>query len=164
MNKVLSILKEYYPYIIIIIVVILLRSFVITPVRVSGTSMDKTLSSGDIMFLYKLASPKRDSIVVVDKEVEGNTIIKRVIGLPGETIECVEGVIYINDKKYDNKYANGDTNDFKKITLKDDEYFVLGDNRQVSQDSRVFGPVKRKYIKGTANFIIFPFNHFGLVK
>ncbi len=157
------IIKEYLPYVIIIIVVVLIRSFVITPVRVNGSSMDKTLSNGQIMLLYKLTDIKQNDIVVVDKSVQGSTLIKRLIAMPGDTIECINGKIFINNQEYDDKYAFGTTNDFEKITLKDDEYFILGDNRLVSEDSRYFGPVKRDKIKGKIVFSIYPFNTFGKV-
>ena len=157
-------LKENYIYIIIIIVVLLIRTFIATPVRVDGKSMNKTLSNGDIMILNKLGTVKRESIVVIDKEYSGSTIIKRIIGMPGETIECKDGVIYINGTKYDDKYAYGETSDFTRVTLKDDEYYVLGDNRLVSADSRYSGPVKEEYIKGTTNIVLFPFNRIGKVK
>lgn len=157
-------IKEWVPYIIIIIVVLLIRTYIITPVKVNGSSMDKTLKEGEIMLLYKLDSIEREDIIVVNKKVEGNSIIKRIIGLPGETIECIDGVIYINDEEYEDKYAYGITSDFNEIKLKDDEYFVLGDNRLVSKDSRYFGPVKFKYIEGTCNVVIFPFSKFGVVE
>ena len=157
-------LKEYLPYIIIIIAVVMIRTYIITPVRVTGSSMSKTLSNGDIMILYKQAHIDREDIVVIDKTVEGNNIIKRIIAMPGETIKCDNGVIYINGKKYKDKYAYGLTSDFKELKLKKDEYFVLGDNRIVSKDSRYFGPVKKQYIKGAASFVIFPFKKIGNVK
>ena len=157
-------LKEYASYIIILILVILTRTFLITPVRVSGTSMNNTLRNGDVMFLYKIATFEREDIVVVNKKVEGSTIIKRIIGMPGETIKCKDGIIYINGKKYKDPFGYGKTSDFSKVKLKKGEYFLLGDNREVSQDSRYFGPVKEKYLLGETNFIIFPFKHFGKVK
>lgn len=156
-------LKEYLPYILIIVLIILIRTFVVTPVRVRGTSMDDTLKEGQILLLFKQSNFGKEDIVVVSEEVEGSRIIKRIIGVPGDTIKCIDNIIYINNEKYDDKYANNPTSDFDEITLKDDEYFVLGDNRKVSEDSRYFGPVKEKYIVGKANFIIFPFNKFGIV-
>ena len=156
-------LKEYLPYIVILILVILTRTFLITPVRVNGASMEKTLKNGEIMLLYKRASIKKEDIVVIDKSVEGSNIIKRVIAMPLEKIKCEDGIIYINNQKYDDKYAYGITGDFKEITLKKDEYFVLGDNRLVSEDSRYFGPVKRKNIMGRANIVLYPFNKIGKV-
>lgn len=156
-------LKEYLPYLIIIILVVLTRTFLVTPVRVTGTSMDKTLADGEIMLLYKQGTVDRFDIVVIDKKVEGNNIIKRIIGLPNEKIKCENGVVMINGKKIKDAYAYGITSDFKEVTLKSDEYFVLGDNRIVSEDSRYFGPVKEKYIKGTTNLVLFPFTKIGTV-
>ena len=157
-------LKEYIPYIVILILVVLTRTFLITPVRVSGTSMNNTLYNGDIMFLYKIATYQRGDIVVVSKKVEGDTIIKRIIGMPGETIKCEDGIIYINNKKFNHKYGYGTTSDFDEKKLGNDEYFLLGDNREVSQDSRAFGAVKEKNLLGETNFVIFPFKNFGNVK
>jgi len=153
--------KNYGSYILIIISVVLIRSFIVTPIKVSGSSMVKTLEDGEIMLLYKLADIKREDIVVVDKSVEGNLIIKRVIGMPGDTISCKDSIIYINDEVYDDNHAYGITTDFAKLTLGDDEYFVLGDNRKISKDSRVFGPIKREKILGQANIVIFPFDEIG---
>ncbi len=157
-------IKENGIYIIIIILVILFRTFISTPVKVNGSSMDNTLSHGEIMILYKLGEVKRDSIVVINKKYEGSYIIKRVIALPEEKISCIGGEIFINGKKYNDKYAYGKTNDFDEVILKKDEYFVLGDNRKVSKDSRYLGPVNKKYIDGTTNFVLFPFNKMGIVK
>jgi len=158
MNK----FKEIIPYIVILIVVILIRSFIVTPVRVNGPSMDKTLKDKEIMILNKLASIKRGDIVVVD--IGSEKVIKRIIGLPGDSIYCQEGKLYINDKLYKENYTSSDTNDFTKEYLNDDEYFVMGDNRAVSMDSRTFGPVSKKQILGVSNFVLFPFNRFGKVK
>ena len=156
-------LKEYVPYIVIFVLVILTRAFIITPVRVNGSSMDNTLKSGDVMLLYKMASIERNDIVVVGPEVQGSNIIKRVIGMPGEKIKCTDGIIYINDKKYNDKYAYGMTSDFEEVTLDDDEYFVLGDTRLVSEDSRIFGPIEEDTIKGQASIVLYPFNKIGKV-
>lgn len=158
-----KIIKEYAPYVALIVIVLLVRTFIVTPVRVSGTSMDKTLTNGQILILYKLSDIKRNDIVVVDKSVQGSTLIKRLIGLPGETIECINGKIFINDKEYEDKYAYGITEDFPKVELKDDEYFILGDNRIVSEDSRYFGAINRKSIKGYIIFSLYPFNRFGKI-
>lgn len=154
-------LKESLSYIIVIVAVILIRTFIATPIRVSGSSMETTLYNGNIMILNKLGKIDRNDIVVIDKKVIGSAIIKRVIGMPGDTIYCKEGQIYLNDEKYEDRYAFGITGDFEWVTLKDDEYFVLGDNRIVSQDSRDFGPVSEEHIKGTTNFMIYPFSKFG---
>lgn len=160
-----KIIKEILSYVVIILVVLLIRTYIGTPVKVNGTSMVPTLKEGNILVLNKLdKSFSREDIVVINKKVEGSTIIKRVIGLPNEKIKCINGTIFINDKKYDDKYGSGQTSDFEEITLKSDEYFVLGDNRTISKDSRSLGPIKEKYIEGTTKIILYPFNKIGKVK
>lgn len=156
--------KEYLPYVIIIIVVILIRSFVITPVRVQGPSMKNTLENGDILLLYKLGNLHRNDIAVLKDVTDDEAIIKRVIGLPGETIEIIDSIIYIDGKVIEDKHAFGDTRDYAKTTLANDEYFLLGDNRTVSKDSRYFGPVKKSNIKGKVIFRLFPFSKIGIIK
>ena len=144
----MKIIKEIIPYIVIVLVVVLIRTFIITPVRVDGDSMKNTLKNGDILLLYKLGSINRLDIIVLDEEKDNEKIIKRVIGLPGETVAIKKGKIYINDKVIDDEYAYGETSDYDKVTLEDDEYFILGDNRLISKDSRYFGPIKENEIKG----------------
>lgn len=156
-----KILKELVPYIVILVVVVLIRTFIVTPIIVDGDSMSPTLTDGEMMLLNKLGSIEKNDIVVINNE-EGY-IIKRVIALPGESIECRDGVIYINDEKYDDNFASK-TDDFVKQFLNDDEYFVMGDNRLVSMDSRIFGAVTKEEILGTTNFVIYPFNKFGKIK
>ena len=158
-----KILKEIYPYIIIVICVVLFRSFIATPILVKGRSMYDTLKGNEMMILNKLAKIDRYDIVVVD-EVNDDYIIKRVIALPYETIYCKDNIIYVNGKKINDKYAYGETADFEEITLTSNEYFVMGDNREVSKDSRIIGPVTKKEIKGTTRFILYPFNKIGFVK
>ena len=160
----MKIIKEIIPYIVIVLVVVLIRTFIITPVRVDGDSMKNTLKNGDILLLYKLGSINRLDIIVLDEEKDNEKIIKRVIGLPGETVAIKKGKIYINDKVIDDEYAYGETSDYNKVTLKDDEYFILGDNRLISKDSRYFGPIKDNEIKGKIVFRLFPFTKIGTVQ
>lgn len=160
----MKVIKEVIPYIVIVVVVVLIRTFIITPVRVDGDSMKNTLKNGDILLLYKLSSIDRFDIIVLDEEKDNEKIIKRVIGLPGETVAIKKGKIYINDKVIDDEYAYGETSDYNKVTLKDDEYFILGDNRLISKDSRYFGPIKENEIKGKIVFRLFPFTKIGTVK
>ena len=98
-------MKELIPYIVILILVILLKLFIVTPIRVNGTSMMNTLHPKDIMILNKTAyltkNPKRFDIVVV--RLEDEDIIKRVIGLPGEVIEYKDNTLYVNGKKVEEK-------------------------------------------------------------
>lgn len=166
MVKKMKYLKEAMPYIIILMVVILIRTFIVTPIKVNGESMYDTLNGSEIMILWRTKDIQRYDIVVADLIENGrktDTLIKRVYGLPGETISCEDGIIYINDKKIEDSYAYGKTKDFKAITLGSDEYFLLGDNRGVSLDSRIFGPINKKHIDGKTDFIIWPFKKFGKV-
>ncbi len=158
-DKIIKSIKELLPYIIIFIVVLLIRAFIATPIKVNGNSMYKTLDGSEFMILNKLSKIERFDIVVVDSH--SDELIKRIYGLPGEKISIENNTIYINDKKLEDIYANGETSDYESIILQDDEYFILGDNRTVSLDSRIIGPVKKKQIKGTTNFILYPFNRFG---
>ena len=158
----MKIIKEIYPYVIILVAVVLFRSFIATPVRVDGESMFPTLKGNEIMILNKLGHIDRYDIVVVKESKDD--IIKRVYGLPGETIEVENSNIYINGKKIKDNFGSGETEDYPKRKLKKNEYFVLGDNREISKDSRIIGPVKEKQILGTTSFVIFPFNHLGKVK
>ena len=141
----------------------LIRSFIATPVRVDGDSMNKTFKNGDILILYKLSKINRFDVIVLHEEKNNEKIIKRVIGMPGDTVAIKDGEIYINDEKIDDEYAYGMTSDYDRITLKSDEYFILGDNRLISKDSRYFGPIKEKEIKGKVIFRIFPFSKFGKI-
>ena len=161
-EKIKKNIKELGPYILILIAVLTIRTFFITPIKVNGQSMYDTLDGNEYMLLNKRSKIERFDIVVV--KANNDELIKRIYGLPGETLSIENNTIYINDKKIEDLYAYGETSDFEKITLEEDEYFILGDNRAVSLDSRYIGPVKKSQIKGTADFIIFPFNLFGKVE
>ena len=166
----MKIVKELIPYIIIVIVVIVFRTFIATPIRVDGPSMEDTLKNGDILLLNKLnKSIKRFDIVVIYKS--DIRLIKRVIGLPGENIEYKDNELYINGKVVED-VALIRTGDFtlKELygvdRIPEDYYFVLGDNRTVSKDSRYYdiGLIKRSEIAGTTSFRFFPFNKIGKIK
>ena len=159
----MKIIKEILPYVLIIIAVILIRTFIITPVRVDGASMDQTLEDGQILLLYKLANIDYGDIVVLDEEKEGEIIIKRIIGMPKDTVSIKDNTVYVNDEELEEDYAYGETSDYEEITLGDDEYFILGDNRPISKDSRYFGPVKEDEIIGKIIFRLWPFNKFGTI-
>lgn len=163
MNKSKKVILEILSYIAILVVVILIKVYVVSPIRVNGSSMYKTLHDKDIMllneFTYYFNDIERLDIVVVKEH--GELLIKRVIGLPGETIECKDGIVYINDKKLTETYTNSATDDFEKVIMNKNEYFVMGDNREVSLDSRTYGTYNKKDIRGKASFTIYPFNRFG---
>lgn len=159
--------KEILSYIIIIVVVLLIKHYVITPIKVNGNSMNNTLKNKDIMILdkisYRFQEIERFDIVVIKK---GNDyLIKRVIGMPGETVEYKNNKLYINDKNIDEKFIHEKTNDFiMEEKIPDDCYFVVGDNRPVSNDSRYIGVINKKDILGKTSLVIFPFSRFGIKK
>lgn len=155
-------IKEYSIYVIIILVVVLIRTFLVTPIKVNGPSMESTLKDGYFMILKKYdKSFERGDIVVV--KTKDDRIIKRVIGLPKEDIEYKDNELYIDGKKIEQKYGYGHTNDFTDY-CGNDEYFVLGDNREDSTDSRILGCIQKEDILGKTDFVFFPFGKFGKVK
>ena len=170
-EKIIKIIKEIFSYVFIFVIVLLIKTYVFTPIRVNGGSMEPTLKHNDMMILneigYYLNGVERFDIVVVS--VNGEKIIKRVIGLPGDKVEYKDNQLYINDKVVEEDFIHGDTLDF---SLKDDlgydiipdnYYFVVGDNRNNSIDSRIIGLVSNKQIKGKTKLVIYPFNKFGNV-
>lgn len=159
-----KIIKEVIPFIAIILVVLFVKQFIVTPVQVNGDSMYPTLKNGDLMILnrlsYNFGSINRFDIVVVSKD--DSYIIKRVIGLPGEKIEFKDNVLYINDEETDEPFLKDTvtTDDFVTY-VGDDCYFVMGDNRSISLDSRILGCFKMEKIKGKTSFTFFPFSRLG---
>lgn len=115
------------------------------PVRIVGNSMFPTLHNGDLALCSRFTNIDRFDVVVVN--VDNMKIIKRVIGLPNETIEYKDNKLYINGEHVQDVYNNGYTKDFKH-SLKDNEYFCLGDNRENSKDSREYGGFTRNQIVG----------------
>lgn len=157
------IFKELLPYVLIVIVVLFIKMYIVSPIRVNGESMYSTLHDGDIMLLdeasYRFSDIERFDIVVIKYNDE--YLIKRVIGLPGEIVSCKDNTIYIDGKKVKENFKHAKTSDFDDVKISDDEYFVLGDNRVNSIDSRMIGNIKKDLIKGKSSFTLFPFSRFG---
>lgn len=163
-------------YIIIITVLcVAFQHYLYSPMRVIGDSMNPVLSSGDILLVsesaYKEAEPGRFDLIVFKYKYDIHTrYIKRVIGLPGETVEIKDNTIYINGEELKEYYGYYDgekkMDDYAAYTLRTDEYFVLGDNREHSVDSRSgdVGPVERDMIIGRAAFRLWPFKAVGSLK
>lgn len=151
-------IKEILPYIIILVAVILFRTFIATPVIVNGPSMQETLHTNDILILRRTSKINRYDIVVANHN--GDKLIKRVMGIPGDKIKCVSGIIYVNNEEVSN-YGYGTSFDFAQVILGENEYFLIGDNREDSLDSRYFGPVEKSDISGVADFRVFPFTKIG---
>ena len=155
-------IKELLPYIIIVVVIVVIRTFFFTPIRVNGDSMNPTLIDGEIMILNKIDKIERFEIVVIKHQNE--FLIKRIVGFPKEKIVYIEGKLYINDKEVKDPYKNDFEIGHFSIELNEDEYFVLGDNRDNSLDSRYIGPINKKNIVGTTKIVMYPFDRFGIVK
>jgi len=158
-------IKEMVPYVILIMVIILIRLFIITPVRVDGSSMENTLKENDILILNKLDKNYERFDIVVFK-YNNQKLIKRVIGLPGETVEFKNNKLYINGKYIEEKFLGSESFDFNISDLgyeiiPENEYLLIGDNRGASYDSRYFGTVEKEKIEGTVNLRLFPFNKIG---
>ena len=150
--------------------VVLFRTFIATPVRVDGDSMRDTLYDGDILILSKLSTTyNRFDIVVIN--YNNTKLVKRIIGMPGENVEYKDNELYINGSKF-NDIETSRTSNFsleelyalKKIP--ENYYFVMGDNRGNSLDSRDYrvGLIKKEDIVGKTIFRLFPFNKIGTVK
>ena len=151
----MKLIKELMPYIVIFISVILIRTFIITPVIVSGSSMDDTLKDGEILILKKYdKNYERFDIVVFD--YNNSKLVKRVIGLSGETVKYEDGRLYINEEEVYDKFASITFDYELNFTIPENYYFVLGDNRTNSTDSRLIGLISENDINGTTNFSLWP--------
>ena len=164
-----------WSFIVAFIIVGVVYIFLGRPFTVSGASMYPTLNNGDRMILSKIGEINRFDVVVLKAPDENVEYIKRVIGMPGDTLEMKQGVLYINGKKIEQPFINTEAlqkqtvfiDDFTLQTLTGEtkipegKYFVMGDNRGVSKDSRMIGLIDRKAIEGKAVFTIWPMNQFG---
>ena len=160
-------IKDSISFIIIILAIILVRLFIVTPVRVDGPSMNNTLKDGDILLLDKYDN-KYERFEIVVFNYNGERLIKRVIGLPGEVVSYKNNKLYINGNEIEDNYGLGYTENFELKDLNltkipDNEYLVMGDNRNDSLDSRYFGTISKDKILGSVKYRLFPFNKFGNV-
>ena len=178
-------------FVVSAIVILLFVNFVAHTVRVDGRSMYPTLKDGEFGFTnvggVLLNGVKRGDIVVVTMEEKGQKThwVKRVIGMPGDTISCVNDIVFINGKVLDetqyidpdyrqscvdqfgyfNKVPNADNTDvqdFEEVKLGDDEYYVMGDNRPYSKDSRYVGPVKKSQLFAKKMLVLLPISDIGV--
>lgn len=156
---------------IAIILVFLLRSFVFSASIVKGQSMAPTLDSGDRIIVNKLVyligEPKRADIVIIQRPLKN--YVKRIIALPGEEIEVKNHLLYIDGEQYEQPFITEEaikhTGNFGPIEVPEDNYFVMGDNRAVSKDSRNgLDFIEAEHIIGRSELIIFPFNEWKITR
>ena len=164
MKKVWNSIKDY---VYIVLAVLIIRTYIVTPATVDGDSMNNTLLDGQIVILnkitYRFNDVNRFDIVVIENREDNDKIIKRIIGLPNEKIRYIDNKLYINDKLIETNLSFKKTQDFEYET-KNDEYFVLGDNRVVSKDSRILGNFKKEDIVGKVSIRIYPLDRIGSIK
>ena len=169
-----------------VVIATLLRAYVAEPIRVDGTSMTNTLQDGEIVLVSKLdyltGDMQRGDIVIcrypnrVEKTinlgaslafVDYTIFVKRLVALPGDTVDIRNTVLYVNDEPVENPEKLGSLpRDYARRTLGADEYFVMGDNRLTSHDSRAdnVGPLSKSMILGKAKRVIFPFSNWRSVE
>ena len=157
-----SFLKEIVKFTLIAVAIVIpVRLFIAQPFIVSGASMDPTFSTGQYLIVdqvsYRFEDPSRDDVIIFKYPRDPETFfIKRIIGLPGETLKVVDGQVTIINNEHPEGLVLTEsfisekhkTYETFNVTLGDDEYFVMGDNRAQSSDSRAWGPLEEKYIVG----------------
>lgn len=173
-----EIIKELSGWLLYIVLIIALTWTVVTfagqRTEVSGSSMETTLSDKDQLIVdkmtYRFRDPKRYDIVVFPYQYQDNTYyIKRIIGLPGETVQILSGMVYIDGMRLDEHYGDEIMENpgiaEEPLTLGEDEYFVLGDNRNNSSDSRAsdVGLIHRKDLIGRAWIRVWPLSQIGVI-
>lgn len=149
-------------------IIIPVRYFLIQPFYVKGASMEPNFHNYEYLIIdeisYRFDSPARGDVVVLrNPRQDSQFFIKRVIGLPGEVVEIKERGVYVNGEKLDESaYLADDVETFgnQEVQLHDNQYFVMGDNRNESLDSRIFGPISPDRIVGRAWLRAWPFNRF----
>lgn len=161
---------------------LMIRYFVLSPIVVDGASMTPTLEDEDLILVNKLSVVDRFDVIVFQGKNDETLYVKRVIGVPGDSIEYVDDVLYINGTAYEEPYLNSlkeqypyrklvGNLSFEKLygmdTIPKNCYFVLGDNRIDSNDSRyphTIGLISTEQILGEVEMIFYPFPHFDLIK
>jgi signal peptidase I len=171
--------KEVYSWmktiIFAIILAVLFRTYIFKPAYAMNISMEPTLKQGQILIIskisYLIGKPERGDIVVIEgkqDKLENLNLIKRVVGLPGETVEIKDGKVYIDGSPLEPDYTESPTPDFGfcKTTIPEGKYMVLGDNREHSRDSRseTVGFIDAEAFDGKAVFRIWPLNKIGILK
>ena len=155
-----------------VVLALVIIAFVYQPVKVEGTSMTPRLADQERIFInkfvYEFGPIQRGDVVVFHYPLDPKkSFIKRVVGLPGETVEIKRGLVYVNGNPLREDYLPADEFDresYPAVTLPSGFYFVLGDHRRSSNDSRAWGPVHRSFIYGKAVFAYWPLERFGPIE
>ena len=162
-------LREITKIILLALIIFLVVSITLGSFRVDGESMEPSLQDGEYILVNKIAysfhPPQRGDIIVFDSPSNpGRDFIKRVIAIPGDTVEIRDGQVYINGEAIDEPYISEPPEYTYPLTqVEEDEYFVLGDNRNHSSDSHIWGMVPRENIVGRAWICYWPLSEWGLV-
>ncbi len=170
-QKAISFIRELVETVLIAVAIFFLLQIVVKNFRVTGESMLPTLSDGQFLLVdklsYRFTDPKRGEIIVFRYPRDpSEDYIKRIIGLPGETVKIADGNVYIDGHLLSEPYLQGaSTLTYRPLetTLSEGEFFVLGDNRSYSSDSRTWGPVARRNIIGRAWLCYWPPPLWGIV-
>lgn len=159
--------KSFFFYLALILI---FRIYIIEPHTVSGTSMDETFHTKDYVLVdkisYDFTQPARGDVIVFNPpvvEAKGDRFIKRIVGLPGDNVVVSQEGTFINGEKQIEKFVVHPSSRTASVTLGTDEYFVMGDNRAVSYDSRSWGVLKKDAIQGRVVLRLYPFNQIDLM-
>lgn len=163
-----SLLREILDTLLMIVAIYTLINLLTARFVVEGSSMNPNFASGQFIIVnrlsYLVGEPRRGDVVVfVSPDEPGHDFIKRVLGLPGETVAVRDGLVYINEEPLYEPYISAPPTYQGEWTLGADEYFVLGDNRNNSRDSHAFGPLRRDKIVGQAWVVYWPLEDWGFV-
>ena len=160
-------------FVVALAIALPIRAFVFEPIRVDGESMCETLQDGEVMIVtkpeYLLGDPERGDVIICKYPGRKENFVKRVMGVPGDVISIISNVVYRNGEKLDEPYLTPSRNDngfsMAPFTLGEEEYFVMGDNRDNSHDSRNYysyskpAAITRDMIVGKVRWVVFPFGN-----
>ncbi|MEK9167524.1 MAG: signal peptidase I, partial [Patescibacteria group bacterium] len=161
---------------IVFVSAIIIRGFVAQPFIVEGSSMEPDFHNGEYLLIeklgYHLHKPARGDVIVFENPNNTDVnYIKRIVGLPGETVRIFENQVYVNGKKLNENYLSPDEKTIVsqspetpyEVALNSEQYFVMGDNRQHSSDSREWGPLGKNFIIGKSALVLYPRQNFSAV-